>query len=254
MEEIMLQSRIEDIKTSPLSSRGLLGRLGSSKLCGWAPFGWPAETENLSLWKLERGPVDGWEEKLENDGGVMDKAHEMNSLHFLSELNPANMLLHHKVVQNVRTLGFILSWSTSLHVSELYNGTEYRWISFLGHRISWPCPLPSFTTSWGSYAGKLKMSILSCRVFDMPGPKQSWHAMETACLATSRKRWQRCGTSSCIACDFRFSRHVSLLVYHVYMQEYMRACVHMYMFVCMFPVQNSSFPKNSSRALCQVGP
>ena len=24
-----------------------------------------------------------------------------------------------------------------------------------------------------------------------------------------------------------FSRHVSLLVYHVYMQEYRRACVHM---------------------------
>lgn len=60
--------------------KSLWGRFGSSKLCGWAPFGWPAETENLSLWKLERGPVDGWEKKLENDGGVMDEAHEMNSL------------------------------------------------------------------------------------------------------------------------------------------------------------------------------
>lgn len=68
----------------------------------------------------------------------------------------------------------------------------------------------------------------------MPGPKQSWHVMETPCLATSRKCWQRCGTSFCIACDFRFSRHVSLLVYHVNMQEYMRARAHMYTYVCMY--------------------
>ena len=40
----------------------------------------------------------------------MDEAHEIKPLHFLSELNPANMSLHHKVVQNVsRTSGFTLS-------------------------------------------------------------------------------------------------------------------------------------------------
>lgn len=168
-------------------------------------------------------------------------------------------MLHHKVVQNVRTSGFILSWSTALHVSELYsgagNGAEYPFLAIGFHGLFALCRAlqrhgAATLGSWRCQS--LVAESLICQDQSSRGMQWKQHS-----LPPVESVGKDVGRLSVLHVILGFSRHVSLLVYHVYMQEYMRACVHMYMFdyVCMYV---SRFKTHHFQRilwnLCQVGP